>query len=94
MDAPDDRTKRISAWALRSRDSKTSIWLRFWKPRIEQAIIELHERAGWRVEGAGAIAYAAHHEYGGAYQNPAVIISGGNIDDDLFRRLTQRSEPD
>ncbi len=55
---------------------------------IETAIREIYEKTGRRIEGAGAIAYAAWKQHGQNYRNPAVIVSGGNIDDDVFQRLT------
>jgi len=52
---------------------------------IREAIRELHKVTGKRIEGAGAIGYAAwRNAERGRFQNPAVIISGGNIDDVIF----------
>lgn len=55
---------------------------------IRDAIRELHQLTGKRVEGAGAIGYAAWMKAErGRFQNPAVIISGGNIDDEVFNGI-------
>jgi len=55
---------------------------------IRDAIRELHEITGRRIEGAGAIGYAAWKDAPqSGFQNPAVVISGGNIDDDVFGEI-------
>ncbi len=52
---------------------------------IRQAICELFEITGRRIEGAGAIGYAAWiNAEKQLFQNSAVIITGGNIDSALF----------
>ena len=61
--------------------------LRVPESEIERAVRDLHHGTGHRVEGAGAIAFAAHQRHQHDYDNPAVIVSGGNIDDDEFDRL-------
>ncbi len=52
---------------------------------IRAAIRELHTTTGKRIEGAGAIGYAAWlAAEKDRFSKPAVIISGGNIDDGVF----------
>lgn len=58
---------------------------------IERAIVQLHNCTGRRVEGAAAITLAACQQHCGQYANPAVIISGGNIDDAVLHRLLKNS---
>jgi len=58
--------------------------------QIRGGIAELFRRTGRRVEGAGALAWAACRRQLGRFRHPAVIVSGGNIDDETFDRSLQQ----
>ena len=63
------------------------------EPHIRDAIRELYELTGKRIEGAGAIGYAAWaSDENNRFRNPAVIISGGNIDDAVFDGIVRSQE--
>lgn len=54
---------------------------------IARAMRFLHEEHGWRVEGGGAVGVAAMLSGAVRAQGPvAVVVSGGNVGEELFRR--------
>jgi threonine dehydratase len=56
-------------------------------PQVVVAVRWLAERLGLIVEGAGALGLAAARTHPGLGRNLVVIISGGNIDPEIFTAM-------
>jgi len=60
---------------------------------ISNAIIEISEKEGKRVEGSGAVALAGllkYHKKLQLGQNCCIIVSGGNIDQETLEKLSKQ----
>lgn len=56
----------------------------------EEAVRELFFECNYKVEGASAVAYAAAKNLRNEHSSVVAILSGGNIDDEVFSKIIKR----
>ncbi|NNE92020.1 MAG: threonine dehydratase [Verrucomicrobiales bacterium] len=59
------------------------------EPAIEATVRRVLRKTGQRIEGAAALSFAALSGWMQPNQKAAVIVSGGNIDDEIFDRVAR-----